>query len=463
MKKLILIIVILCFFPVFSEAQDAWEYYPTKKLDVDPNGGQGYFLSNSKIITENNGSIYFMGSAALDILNSDGSWSRLDYQNTPLSNNSFIIRDLAIGNDKMCVSTNQGLLIISDKDTLLLTENDTLGNSSMLSSDLYSVTIDKDKNPWFLYRTFAKFAKFDGSKFEHYIAPSSKYYPLKGLTRDKDNNLWYRGFKTLVKFDGTNFKFWDSTNSPLRPDNIGFKFSTFYHNKERNQFLLCTSPTGMPDDTDGQGVFWRFDIKEQTWTEINLDIMSIEEQDFVYLMTTMDSKGNIYVGLTKTLDKIFVLSPEGEWSIITIPFVELVGIDFVPLRSLFVDSKNNLWIGTLQNGVIKANLDILSSNTEEVEFSALPDIWIRSVKPNPISNNSRLELFIEPSFLDGLEIKIYDYLGIEVKDITSGLKYDTPSATGIIDFSLDENISSGVYIMNARSKTESRTILIMKE
>lgn len=472
MKKFLIFLFIIIFnIPIFAQISGDWQFYPKYKID-ETSDGEGYFLQNVTKIIEYNNTLYFANwESGIDILNPDLTWSRLDHRNTPLKNNT-IIYSMDIKNDIITVATDVGLLIITANDTLLFTVKDTINNTAIAASRISNSIIDNDNNIWFTYKNITRFTKYDHNKFQHYLPPSSYYpYPYSDILYcDNDNNIWYRSSYTLTKFNGTDYEHWDSTNSPLtkRP---GFRFWALYHNRAKDQFFISTAPTGMPPSHEGNGILWLFDIKSEIWTEINTDNMPVNRSfDSVAIDDiTTDNNGNIFLGIFNPhlniqtpRDSIFVLSPSGQWSVLKFPFHDLVPLPFITYRSFLVDSKNNIWIGTLQDGVIRGDLNKLLSVKETSENSGLPDIWIRYVRPNPIANSAKLELFIEPSFYSDIQVKIYNYLGIEIKDITEDLLYDPESATGTIDFSLDNNIPAGIYFINAKSNTESRTISIFK-
>ncbi len=458
--KSIIIFIYIALIPTLVMGIE-WLHYPHKG-NFDP--GDYISLSNITKIQQSNNNMYFAcWVGGIDILKPNEEWERIDYRNTLLAKYNDGIKDLAVNNDTIYAATNHGLLIVTDKDTIIINGQ----NSELNDSILTHLTIDKLSNIWFttnMMTTLPQLIKYDGNELQRY-SPNKEQFPKRiqsFLTTDKYNNIWYLSYRAVVKFDGENFTHWDSTNSPI---NNKEGADCLYYNENTDEIYVAFSVyNALNDKVDPNGRL--FKIHNGEWTEIDLQ-NKLNMSKIQITSLNMDSKNNLFFLVVdsevsyNSINKFYILSPNGDLQIIDLPTIDLIGHDFLPLKTIFIDEINDyIWIGTTQNGVLKAKLSELPTSVE-TKLSALPGIWIRKVVPNPVLSKSKIEFFCEPRLSSDLSIKIYDVLGVAVKDITNDLQYNPDSATGFIDFTL-ENISQGIYYLNIRSLGESRTVPIYK-
>lgn len=454
MKNLIYIIIIFNVFCNYSKANDIWERYAPKN-SFEPDSSF-FLLFVGNIIQENNSMYFGSYNSGIDILNNN-NWSRLDYKNTPLIIFEDNINDLAVKNGVVYAATQNGLLLVNKTDTILYNPS----NSIIPNPGITHVAVDSISNVWLTSEKLKTLTKYDGYTFTNYDFPAG--FPVHNynsgirLISDKKNNIWFTGIRSLMKFDGGKFKCWDSTNSPILSSE---RVDCFYFDNINEQLYICLSP--YYSETFGRTRI--FKVKNEIWEELNLENIPFGKDSIKIEFMTTDNQGNLIFGYKyqdSELDpknSILILSVTGEWKEIIIPASELAGKDIVYYASLFVDNQDILWIGTVQDGVIKVNLQKIIS-VVDVDYLSLPNIWIRSVIPNPLSTHARLNFFCERNYINDISIKIYNYLGMEVLDITKNLTYNYTTATGIVEFNVG-NTLPGLYYLNIRSKSESRTIPI---
>lgn len=453
-------IVLLCILITsanFTFAQSGWKHFPPK-INFQP--GNYYSLVNITDIVQDNGNMYFgCWTSGIDILKQDTLWERIDHRNTPLPIFNDWINNMTVKNDIIYAATRVGLLIVSKTDTILFDTN----NSQITNSYVNYISLDSTGNLWFSSKSWLELSKYDGENFINYPIPSTNLVVNKSLITDKHNNIWYATIRGIVRFDGNNFIYWDSTNSPiLNKEAVDY----LYYDSNKDVFYVALSEyNAIADEVKPNSRL--FKISNDIWEEINLESMPFSSSNVQFDKFTIDKDGNIYF-LFRVLDDIYyyptnnfmVMKSNGEWKVINIPVMEVIGIDFVPIKTLFIDEiKQFIWVGTTQNGVIRVNLDII--NSVDAEITNLPKLWIRSISPNPISLYSKLEFFSEPNYSSELSIKIYDLLGNVIKDITNDLNYNPSTATGIVNFNM-ESIFPGMYYLNIRNSAQSRTMPICK-
>ena len=457
MKKTIIILIMLVT-PVFATAAEGWVHYPHKG-NYEPGGY--IFLSNVTTICQEGDTMYFGGwTGGIDILKPDSIWERIDYRNTPLPKFDDWINGFVLNKDTIYAATRNGLLVVSGQDTVLLKTS----NSDITNSYVTHIAKDKSDNIWLTSMAWFELTKYDGNTFHKYTIPGTGQVAQKDLTVDKNNHIWYLGTRSVVKFDGESFKYWDSTNSPILGSD---GTDCLYYNENTDEIYVAVSKSNAINDEVNPNTRL-FKIHNEEWEEINLDNMPFNAAKVVFTSLTMDAAGSLFIifavkgeGFSGPRNKFMILTSSGNWQLVNIPTMDLVGKDFLPIQTIFIDDQNQLlWIGTAQDGVIKADLKEIITSIE-TELTGLPNIWIRSVSPNPISVNTKLEFFCEPKYSNSLSIKIYDLLGVEIKDISAGLNYNSTTATGILYFNL-EAVSSGLYYLNIKSLKESKTISIYK-
>ncbi len=98
---------------------------------------------------------------------------------------------------------------------------------------------------------------------------------------------------------------------------------------------------------------------------------------------------------------------------------------------------------------------------ETKENIILPDVWIRSISPNPASLRATVNIMYYPRggvYKSGdLDVGLYDVLGQKILDLTDLGTYSDFSKTFEVSFDIPSTISSGVYLINVSNGNETRT------
>ncbi|MEO0075631.1 MAG: T9SS type A sorting domain-containing protein [candidate division WOR-3 bacterium] len=449
-------------------ALEGWVHYKPK-ISYQPE--RYVFLTNiTKIAEDKEKNIIYFASHTngIDVLYPDGTWKRLDYRNTPLPEFNEFINDIVIYKSKLFAGTRKGLLFLSDKDTILYN----VLNSQLPNDYITNLAVDNNGIIYLSSHQWNEITKISGNSFEKIVLP--EYVPFVSYTKgsqmtcDKRNNLWYVWLKALVFFDGSNFYVWDSTNSPLREfDYIDY----FYYSENDDHIYISCSPFANSDTIKGGTRLFKINTFSKEWSEIDLTSTQLDLRKIKIRLISKDKSNNLIFAFSSRETQIdyiqsslIVLNSSNKYFYtIEIPTEELIGIDFVPLSYLFVDNNNVLYIGTSQNGVIKCDLDLIlkgASRTEVVK-SALPNLWIRNVYPNPVKSLTIIEFFCIPHYRLNLMVKIFNPLGIEVLDITNLINYDFNTASGTIKLDL-HSLSSGIYYINFKANEENKSVGIVK-
>lgn len=463
MKKFIFLLVIALIIPNYLLAIDGWEFlkstgtFDTVKVFQSVNS----FAEDEKNVYFGN---YNVGG--IDIYNkSKGSWSRFDkrtkkipFEGIATIYNNFEITDLIVKNNIIYASTKQGFLVISPTDTVIYDKR----NSVLPNSHIKCIALDSVGNVWMTNNSTKDLIKFDGKQTYKISPPINIPYIYGGkLICDKKGNIWYGGTYGIVKYDGTSFTVWDSTNSKIGTKEI-IGPSYYDDTEDKLYFFINASSLG------GENGIYKtrlISIKDNKIIEEDISGINIPWDSIQVSQVTIDRHKNLYMShiVPKNVThayNFYIVTPDKKAKLIDIPFAELTNIPYIGrvYNGIYTDSKENVWIGTNVAGIFKANLNKIMGTTSVDEVNALPDLWIRTLIPNPIVNHSRLNFFCVPEYYSSLSAKIYNCLGAEIKDITKDIIYDVTTASGIVDFQLDNNIARGIYYLNLRISTDSRTI-----
>ncbi len=449
--KTIVTALIIIFANLISICAREWNVYHPKRI-FQPDSS--YFLCKVTTILSNSKNMYFSSWAGgIDVLDKNAKWSRLDYRNTPLDIYNDFITDIKVDEDNIYAGSRYGLLFINNSDTLLINDtnsdlpNQYVTNLALNNNDLWIST----QKYYVLSKMNVKTKEITNFDIPLHV-PIPNYNSGHRMIVDNNGLLWYIGVRGIVCFDGHNFKYWDSTNSILWHKE---EINSFDYDTKSNKFIFFSSKF-----TDNIGKSRVLTIKNNELVEDEINKLNFEWDKNLILFATFDRDGYLYLGYRNQnfggspRDKFIMISGD-KWQYIDLP-LDMLNTDFLPYETFFVDNNDNLWIGTSQNGVLMSNIKDLKTSVEN-EVLNLPDIWIRNISPNPIKSKARVNFFCEPSLYSSISIKIFNSQGDFIKDISNDVNYDPNSATGIVDFQI-ENISQGIYYLNICSYKESRTI-----
>lgn len=173
--------------------------------------------------------------------------------------------------------------------------------------------------------------------------------------------MWIATFDGLVKFDGVNFQMFNEKNHPSFKKNGALSL----FEDEDNTLWIGTNGGGLIKMKDGDFVLFQDDTLQQSniitaidsdrdgflWLATRSGVMKFKEGNFereprlsslsksAILSLMIDSKGNIWIGTLG--DGLFVLSEQE-----LMHFDVSSGLDNNSVRSIMEDSLGNVWIGT---------------------------------------------------------------------------------------------------------------------
>ncbi|MDR0927357.1 MAG: T9SS type A sorting domain-containing protein, partial [Ignavibacteria bacterium] len=97
----------------------------------------------------------------------------------------------------------------------------------------------------------------------------------------------------------------------------------------------------------------------------------------------------------------------------------------------------------------------------DTDAGAIPDLWIRSIYPNPASHKITADIMcFLPDFND-VEIGLYNLMGQKLLDLSNRFEYNDATHTILVDFEVPPELTKGVYYLNIRNSNEIRTKAIV--
>ena len=328
-------------------------------------------------------------------------------------------------------------------------------NSEVPSDELYDISADSKGNVWFISNS-KYLTKYDGENFdlfdtyEDYQLPPR---PAGTIIVDNVDLVYYNTFYSVVRYVNNQLFNLDSTNTPLSPgaqiQGVGFTRSNIF-------WIRATKDYAMK--------LYRLPNKVgEEWVEYNTDNSIFSGSEYATNIVE-DSKGNTFFSIQesdsqKSIFKLYVLDNEGEWSQIDIP-ESVMPNGFTQPISMYIDTDNILYLGTIQDGIITVDLTklLITGVDGSIPLTNLPNIWIDGIKPNPVTSQAEVKFFCIPGLLPDLQIKLYDMLGNELADYSNlNRNYNNSTARGYIEIIIPSGYSSGSYLINFDSGGESRS------
>ena len=114
-------------------------------------------------------------------------------------------------------------------------------------------------------------------------------------------------------------------------------------------------------------------------------------------------------------------------------------------------------------------LDAIKSIEEPTEAGLLPDIWIRSISPNPASMRVTANImYYPPGGVFGSEefdVGLYNILGQKLIDLTHLGNYSDYNKTFEVTFDIPNSINNGAYFISVKNgkKIKSKMLSIVRE
>ena len=384
-------------------------FYSSSQTIVSYSEADGLLNNYVKCVAvDSNDNIWF--GTAFGVSMFDGSsWTSYDQSSYPLMLSNDIKAITATTNGDIWIGTDYGVNKlhsgVSGMTWLPFTTNDGLANNKV-------TRIDEAPNGdlWFSHSSFSAGASvFDGSNWMSYNSPD---LPISGVcaTSFSDNgDIWFASpLDGLAHFDGTNFTNYSANDGLLS----NYSTSVLVDNSN-NIWLGSQDGMTVMNSTANQFTFHTIMYTLPPPDTLN-PVTEIAKDSWGRIWTT------IYVGY---LAEGGVAYWDGnQW----FDFDHSDGIAGPNVKSLAIDSQNNIWVATT-TGVSK--ISAIPSSLLEIKNMSY------HIYPNPSSNH--ININFENNSITA--IKLFDNLGKIVKSVNEINRLST---------SLDiSNFNSGIYYL----------------
>ena len=95
----------------------------------------------------------------------------------------------------------------------------------------------------------------------------------------------------------------------------------------------------------------------------------------------------------------------------------------------------------------------------ETESRGLPDLWFKSLYPNPAiqSNKITAEIWCWLNDVSQVELALYDFMGKQVLDFSNQFEYNSSAFTIYTSFEIPKTLSKGIYFLVVKNGNEIRS------
>jgi hypothetical protein len=153
---------------------------------------------------------------------------------------------------------------------------------------------------------------------------------------------------------------------------------------------------------------------------------------------------------------------------ILIPPMEYVGqseneyeVSYPIYMGDYVDKDGHLGVGVLYYRGHFLQYDPTTS-IEDVEKGIYQEIGFRNVYPNPITHHTvTADIMCYVQDISKVELGLYNLMGQKLIDLTNKFEYSEPTHTINVTFTMPDELPKGVYYLNVRKGTETRTKAIV--
>ena len=402
-----------------------------------------------------------------------------------------VIRDIEIDkNNSIWFGSRDGLIKYKEGGWILY---NTL-NSGIPDNEILSVTSDKNGNLWigtsWVESGRSCLSMFDGENWVTFDSVLSTVpdieNSIKALEVDAAGNLWigleYHG---LIKYDGTDWSLYDRMNSSLPSDRI----TQLLHDGKDNLWIgTGAAVEHIPDELVqagglvkyNKGVFTTYNLNNTPLPYSSIGALAVDSSGTIWISTYLNNYYYFpdYCGGVSRFDGQTWTTFDTSNSLLT----------HNSIASIQVDSKNNIWIGSYRDGLIKINTSgdwksyitqnskILSNNIRTLAIDKKDNIWISYGEsdglsifkeggissdivdnylperyhlfqnyPNPFNAKTTIKYSLQQA--SHVEIKVYNLLGEEIATIVNQYQH-----TGIYRTKVDLTSSaSGIYFCTMKA------------
>ncbi len=185
---------------------------------------------------------------------------------------------------------------------------------------------------------------------------------------------------------------------------------------------------------------------------------------------SVDSSDNIWLIGSMTCN-LYKLASSANWSLIEIPKFSTAVDDWCYKSLIQCDNYNNIWISAQSNyygfgvnnyGIYIFNPDTTTGVVEQGDFSinGLPDVWLFNLYPNPATQNVTVEFFLDNSVVEQLDARLFNVMGMEVKNIKEDFDYDSYNMKATLKFSV-AGIPRGGHIVSVKAGRSHKFWMLM--
>lgn len=183
-----------------------------------------------------------------------------------------------------------------------------------------------------------------------------------------------------------------------------------------------------------------------------------------YYYMCIDSSDNVWITGISTCT-LYRLDTAGNWNCYDVPKFNTSIDEWCYKENLEADKYGKIWIPA--DGIISCGLycfdpnGIISVNEQpSTEKQGLPDVWIRNLYPNPSNSDVTVDFFLEHSVLSQLEAKLFNIMGIEVKDIKDSFNYNSHNMKATFKFNVAD-VPKGSYIVSIKAGKNHKFWMLM--
>ncbi len=411
-------------------SNDKWTHY--KEIN-------GKLYSIKQIEIDNSDKVYFVAiGEGLFMLNNDNIINLTNYE---YSENNYNISKLEFSKSNILwgASENGFMKYHPNENSLkIFNRKEIIGDWDY--EYIISLALN-DESVWFVSRN-PYLSVFNGTEFIDFdISWENKIIDLHlnkaPLIIDKNQDIWLGGQDGILRFSSkstqedmiyTKFSLSEigfaGKVESLIEDDFGNIYASGSINGEISIFMNGSwSPIQIPEEFKS--------------TEILNDV----QHNYIALLGKDNDKN---IKLFWQIENYY-LSIDSNLSFSKIQFPKEIIPTKTKISSFKCDSKNNLWFGTLEDGLIKYSPSPVSVKDNEIMVNnVIPEVYIRNIFPNPTIGRVSAELVIYPERLEELNISLYNYLGYKVMELTHLVQINEKTGDANIVFNI-ENLNLGVY------------------
>lgn len=322
--------------------------------------------------------------------------------------------------------------------------------------------IDNFDNPWICYSlqldSVVRVCKFENDRFIHqnntHYCGNFRFNPHHEMAFDKENRNWQMESDRIFIFENsilykiippdTLYQFgygYDGTNILRSPNNdiytLGADFDLYHYN-----------------DSSG----WSFSNEPLANERIDYPLVNA----FYASDMCIDSMGNVWV-MNLYNNNLYRYEKNGKWTFykIPIPLDSLknhVNDIYIGAKTLQSDAGGRIYIELYEQGLYILDPNIVSVPIDsKIESGGLPDVWIYKIFPNPTTDRSTIDFFLNRGYENSVKVELFNSLGVKIKDIQDKMQYDSYNMDAKINFSVTD-LPAGIYFVGV-SAGESKKMM----